>query len=123
MKMQRRFKQTTSLRDRLAEFVAGARSEAERAPGGADRCELAKTVHKAETAADIDRWANTPGPKRLRPAAAAEGTQPSAPELPAVDCPAEGQIPMKQPHQCSRSKGMPAESPASSSPGLTVHRS
>jgi hypothetical protein len=61
MQMRRRFKQTTSLQDRLSEFIAGARSEAEAAPGGSDEYELRKKIRQAETAANIEAWANSPG--------------------------------------------------------------
>jgi hypothetical protein len=50
-----------SLQDRLSEFIAGARAEAETAPDGADEYELQKKVRQAETAANIEAWANSPG--------------------------------------------------------------
>jgi hypothetical protein len=53
------FKQTISLQDRLAEFVADARSEADAEPAGADQYELQKKIRQAETAANIERWANS----------------------------------------------------------------
>ena len=61
MQTRRRFKQTTSLQDRLSEFIGGARSEADAAPGGADEYELRKKIRQAETAANIEAWANSPG--------------------------------------------------------------
>ena len=60
MQTRRRFKQTTSLQDRLSEFIAVARSEADAAPGAADQYELRKKIRQAETAADIEKWANSP---------------------------------------------------------------
>ena len=64
MKKRRRFKQTTSLQDRLSEFVNGERANADAVPGGADQYERQKKIRQAETAADIEKWANSPG---LRP--------------------------------------------------------
>lgn len=60
MQTRRHFKQTTSLQDRLSEFIAGARAEAETAPGGADEYELRKKIRQAETAANIEAWASSP---------------------------------------------------------------
>jgi hypothetical protein len=61
MQTRRRFKQTTSLQDRLSEFVNGERAKAESMPESKDRYELLKKVRKAETAANIEAWANSPG--------------------------------------------------------------
>jgi hypothetical protein len=47
MNKRRRFKQTTSLKDRLSEFVADERSKADAAAGCADQYELVKKIHKA----------------------------------------------------------------------------
>ncbi|MDR6305055.1 hypothetical protein GGQ85_002771 [Nitrobacter vulgaris] len=60
MQTRRRFKQTTSFQDRLSDFIAGARSEADGGPGGADHYELLKKIRQAETAANIERWATSP---------------------------------------------------------------
>ncbi|WP_425908429.1 hypothetical protein [Nitrobacter sp. TKz-YC02] len=60
MQMRRRFKQTTSLQDRLSDFIAGARSEADGGPGGADQYEMLKKIRQAEAAANIERWAASP---------------------------------------------------------------
>jgi hypothetical protein len=60
MQKRRRFEQTKSFQDRLAEFVADARSEADAAPAGADKYELQKKIRQAETAANIEKWANSP---------------------------------------------------------------
>jgi hypothetical protein len=59
MQTRRRFKQITSLQDRLSEFIADARSEADAAPDGADEYELRKKIRQAETAANIEAWANS----------------------------------------------------------------
>jgi hypothetical protein len=58
MQTRRRFKQTTSLQDRLSEFVNGERAES--MPESADQYELRKKIRQAETAADIEKWANSP---------------------------------------------------------------
>ena len=42
MQKRRRFKQTKPFQQRLSEFMAGARSEHDAAPGGADSAELLK---------------------------------------------------------------------------------
>lgn len=60
MQTRRRFKQTTSFQDRLSDFIAGARSEADGRPGSADHYELLKKIRQAETAANIERWATSP---------------------------------------------------------------
>lgn len=60
MQTRRRFKQTTSFQDRLSDFIAGARSEADGGPDGADHYELLKKIRQAETAANIERWATSP---------------------------------------------------------------
>jgi hypothetical protein len=60
MKTRRRFKQTTSLQDRLSEFVDGEHAKAENMPECNERYELLKKVRQAETAANIEKWANSP---------------------------------------------------------------
>jgi hypothetical protein len=60
MQMRRRFKQITSLQDRLAEFAEGERAKAESMPDSADRYEHLKKIRQAETAANIEAWANSP---------------------------------------------------------------
>jgi len=60
----RRFKQTISLRDRLTSFATEVREKASRLPPGAEREALVKKASRAETAADLDAWANSSG---LRP--------------------------------------------------------
>jgi hypothetical protein len=47
MQVRRRFKQTTSLQDRLSEFAEGERAEAETALDGADEYELRKKIRPA----------------------------------------------------------------------------
>jgi len=58
------FKQTISLKDRLTAFAKEAREKASRLPPGAEREALLKKASRADTAADLDAWANSPG---LRP--------------------------------------------------------
>ena len=57
MQKQRRFKQTTSLQDRVSVFVAG-RVEVNCGATKADPLELLKKVQQA--AANIERWVNSP---------------------------------------------------------------
>jgi hypothetical protein len=58
MQMRRRFKQTKSFQDRLADFIAGECSES--APSGTDQYELRKKIRQAATASNIERWAASP---------------------------------------------------------------
>jgi hypothetical protein len=60
---RRHFKQSTSLKDRLEAFAAEARDKAKMV-AGPERDELLKKARRADTAAHIDEWANSPG---LRP--------------------------------------------------------
>jgi hypothetical protein len=60
MQTRRRFKQTRSFQDRLTDFIADARAQAESLPEGADRYEMLKKVRRAQTAADMEKWANSP---------------------------------------------------------------
>lgn len=59
MQTRRRFKQTTSLQERLSEFVNGERAKAESMPESADQYELQKKIRQAKTAADIEKWVNS----------------------------------------------------------------
>jgi hypothetical protein len=61
MQKRRRFKQTTSLQDRLSEFAEGERAKAESMPDSAERYEHLKKIRQAKTAANIEAWANSPG--------------------------------------------------------------
>jgi hypothetical protein len=56
MRKRQRFKQTRSLQERLSEFIATAREDADGTPGGADQYELLKKIRKAETAANMEAW-------------------------------------------------------------------
>ena len=57
---RRHLKQTTSLKDRLEAFAAEAREKA-KSVAGVERDELLKKARRADTAAHIDDWANSPG--------------------------------------------------------------
>jgi hypothetical protein len=61
---RRRFKQTTSFKDRLATFAERLKAEASKLRPGPERDALIKRARQADTASDIDEWANSP---RLQP--------------------------------------------------------
>jgi hypothetical protein len=61
MQRRRRFKQTTSLRDRLASFAEEIREKARLMPPCREREELLKRANRADTASHLDDWANSPG--------------------------------------------------------------
>jgi hypothetical protein len=58
---RRRFKQTTSLKDRLASFTEEVSRKALQLRPGPERDALLKKVRLADTAAHLDEWANSPG--------------------------------------------------------------
>ena len=58
---RRRFKQTQSLKDRLASFARDVRDKADHMPCGRERDELLKRASRAEIASHLDDWANSPG--------------------------------------------------------------
>jgi hypothetical protein len=58
---RRRFKQTVSLKDRLASFAEEIREKASRLRPGPERDGLLKRASRADTASHIDEWANSPG--------------------------------------------------------------
>jgi hypothetical protein len=58
---RRRFKQSTSLKERLASFAKEIRDKASRLPPGTERDTLLKKASQADTAAHLDEWANSPG--------------------------------------------------------------
>jgi len=60
MSERRRFKQTISLKDRLIAFAEEAREKA-MSVVGPERDELLEKARRADTAAHIDDWANSPG--------------------------------------------------------------
>jgi hypothetical protein len=57
---RRRFKQVTTLQDRIIEWANEVRAQAAQLPPGRNRDEL-KKVRQAETAMHLDDWANSPG--------------------------------------------------------------
>lgn len=58
---RRRFKQISSLKDRLASFAEGARQKALRLRPGPEKDVLLKEFRRADKATRIDGWANSPG--------------------------------------------------------------
>jgi hypothetical protein len=54
-------KQTISLKERLASFAKEVRTKASRLPPGDERDTLLKKARQADTAAHLDKWANSPG--------------------------------------------------------------
>jgi len=61
MKHRRRFKQQTSLQDRIVEWAIGVREQADAMSPGPERDELLKKLRQAETAMHFEDWANSPG--------------------------------------------------------------
>jgi hypothetical protein len=61
MVRRRRFKQITSLKDRLASFAKDAREKAASLPAGAEKDELLRKAEQADTAASTELWINSPG--------------------------------------------------------------
>jgi hypothetical protein len=64
MKKRRRFKQTTSLKERLASFAEQTRAKASALRPGAEKEALLRKARQADTASHLDDWTNSPG---LRP--------------------------------------------------------
>ncbi|MBR0925726.1 hypothetical protein JQ561_03835 [Bradyrhizobium diazoefficiens] len=58
---RRRFKQTTSLEERLAEQAQRLRQEAKSLPPGIERERAIRKARQAETGAHISEWLNAPG--------------------------------------------------------------
>ena len=61
MASRRRFKQTRSLKDRLAWFAKDAREKASSLPPGAEKDELLRKAGQADTTARAAIWINSPG--------------------------------------------------------------
>jgi hypothetical protein len=61
MQRRRRFKQQTTLQDRIAEWAAGVREQANEMQHGSERDELLRKLHQAETAMHLEDWANSTG--------------------------------------------------------------
>jgi hypothetical protein len=64
MQKRRRFKQTVSLKDRLASFSREVRDKAAELRPGPEQNALLKRARLADTAAHIDEWINSPGLQR-----------------------------------------------------------
>jgi hypothetical protein len=60
IKRRRRFKQTTTLADRLAQEAGRLRERAKRLPPGTEQTELWRKVRQTETALRIDAWLSSP---------------------------------------------------------------
>jgi hypothetical protein len=70
MQKRRRFKQTTSLKDRLLEEAQNLREQAKLLPYGLVREATLKKARQAEAAANMDQWLSSPGlqpPKKDTP--------------------------------------------------------
>jgi hypothetical protein len=57
---RRRFKQETSLQDRIVEWAIAVRKQAAAMRPGPERDELLKKLRQAETAMRMEKWANSP---------------------------------------------------------------
>ena len=64
MQRRRRFKQATSLQDRIAEWAEAVRRLANELPPGPERDELQKKLRHAVTAMHLQDWVNSPGLQR-----------------------------------------------------------
>ncbi len=58
---RRRFKQTDSLKDRLATFAQEMRDKAAIATPGPERDDLLRRARQADAALHAEEWANSPG--------------------------------------------------------------
>ncbi|WP_249137319.1 hypothetical protein [Bradyrhizobium canariense] len=58
---RRRFKQTTSLEERLAEQAQRLHQEAKSLPPGIEQERAVRKARQAETGAHISEWLNSPG--------------------------------------------------------------
>jgi hypothetical protein len=64
--MPTRGKKLITLRDRLSKWADGVRKQASELPPGPEREALLKKASHAETAADLDEWAASPGLQPLK---------------------------------------------------------
>jgi hypothetical protein len=64
MQLRRRFKQTQSLEERLAQEAKRLREEAKLLPPGAERDRIIRKARQAETGSHLTEWLTSPG---LRP--------------------------------------------------------
>lgn len=58
---RRRFKQSLSLEDRLADEAIRLREEAELLPPGAERDDMIRKARQAETGSHMSEWLRSPG--------------------------------------------------------------
>lgn len=58
---RRRFMQTKSLKERLAEQAEADRERAKSLPQGREREELLRRARRADTASHLSEWLNSPG--------------------------------------------------------------
>ena len=63
---RRRFKNVLTFPDRLSKEAGRLRQEAETKPPGPEQDGLLRKARRAETAAHIDEWLSSPGPKPPR---------------------------------------------------------
>lgn len=61
MQHRRRFKQSTSLKERLASFANEVREKALQLRQGPEQDALLKKARQADTAAHLEEWVNSPG--------------------------------------------------------------
>jgi hypothetical protein len=61
LRWRRRFEQNSCLQDRLTAWAAEVREEASRLAPGAEKDALLRKASRADTAAHIDDWINSPG--------------------------------------------------------------
>jgi hypothetical protein len=61
MNERRRFKQNISLQDRLSAWAKTVRNQAAQLPPGPEREALLKKASQADTASQLDQWANSTG--------------------------------------------------------------
>jgi hypothetical protein len=61
VKRRRRFKQTTTLAERLTQEASRLREQARKLPAGTEQTTLWRKVRQAETALRIDAWLASPG--------------------------------------------------------------
>jgi hypothetical protein len=61
MQKRRRFKQSTSLKDRLFSFANEMREKASRLPPGPEQDDVLRRARQADTASHLDEWINSAG--------------------------------------------------------------
>lgn len=64
MSERRRFKQQTTLQERLASWAKQVREQADALESGPEKDALLQKANQADIASDMDGWVNSPG---LRP--------------------------------------------------------